>query len=376
MSRRKRPLADAALGLFGFASVSIKAPQQQCESFDNCPVEVPTMKNPLRLSDAQLYRMALDLSNPPSSLSADVPSPPVEDNILEETLEYPEIVVMAKIDDYDDFGFQSDMDDNNDGSDGDSAIEMEDRYYSASRRAGESRLEHKNKSKHERINIERCISVRSVKKELAKVDLELSDRYLIEAPRSYDLPTTPVRIRPFLEQRVVRDNTPAPVIYSGAYYTGTPVPRASTKPAHAKKSAEPTPAEREAERRYEQDLRLAVTASTTDKHASGLTIQQLLDLSNRDLTPEDYDMLLMLDATVEKKTLKQAEIAKLDERVLSAVDSCVTSKEDCCSVCLVNYSEGERVKVLPCSHLFHCECIVPWLQAHSQSCPLCNVKLA
>jgi E3 ubiquitin-protein ligase RNF115/126 len=33
------------------------------------------------------------------------------------------------------------------------------------------------------------------------------------------------------------------------------------------------------------------------------------------------------------------------------------------------------VKVLPCNHLFHCGCIVPWLEAHSQACPMCNAKL-
>jgi len=299
-----------------------------------------------------------------------VKSPPsVQDNILEDTLEYPQIVLC---DDDMTKGYDS-CDDSE--RDNDSAIEMEIRYYASSRRANESRIDHKNKNKHERINVERCVSARSVKMELAKADLDLSDRYIIEAPRHYDEPLTPVRIRPLPDQRVIRDNTPAPVVSSGSGYCGGAAQKPSTKPASRRKNAEPSPAEREADRRYEQDLRRAVTATASDKHASGLTLQQLLDLSNRDLTPEDYETLLMLDSTVEKKTLKQTEIAKLDERVLVAEDTSVKNN-DCCTVCLVNYSVGERVKVLPCSHLFHCECIVPWLQAHSQSCPLCNVKLA
>lgn len=33
-----------------------------------------------------------------------------------------------------------------------------------------------------------------------------------------------------------------------------------------------------------------------------------------------------------------------------------------CPVCKDDYGLGERVRQLPCSHLFHDGCIVPWLQ--------------
>ncbi|KAL6602819.1 hypothetical protein ACP70R_043180 [Stipagrostis hirtigluma subsp. patula] len=43
-----------------------------------------------------------------------------------------------------------------------------------------------------------------------------------------------------------------------------------------------------------------------------------------------------------------------------------------CSVCLGAFQLGETVRLLPaCLHLYHEECIDPWLHAHS-TCPLCR----
>ncbi|CAM0910420.1 unnamed protein product [Alopecurus aequalis] len=43
-----------------------------------------------------------------------------------------------------------------------------------------------------------------------------------------------------------------------------------------------------------------------------------------------------------------------------------------CSVCLGVFQHGESVRLLPvCLHLFHVECINPWLDAHS-TCPICR----
>lgn len=44
---------------------------------------------------------------------------------------------------------------------------------------------------------------------------------------------------------------------------------------------------------------------------------------------------------------------------------------DHCSICVDEYRRGERVRVLTCSHIFHSECIDPWLEHHS-CCPICR----
>ncbi|OAY70443.1 RING-H2 finger protein ATL72 [Ananas comosus] len=46
-----------------------------------------------------------------------------------------------------------------------------------------------------------------------------------------------------------------------------------------------------------------------------------------------------------------------------------------CAICLGEFAEGEKVRVLPtCRHGFHVRCIDTWLAAHS-SCPTCRSSL-
>ncbi|NWZ25714.1 RN126 ligase, partial [Asarcornis scutulata] len=46
-----------------------------------------------------------------------------------------------------------------------------------------------------------------------------------------------------------------------------------------------------------------------------------------------------------------------------------------CPVCKEDYTVGENVRQLPCNHLFHNSCIVPWLEQHD-TCPVCRKSLS
>lgn len=46
-----------------------------------------------------------------------------------------------------------------------------------------------------------------------------------------------------------------------------------------------------------------------------------------------------------------------------------------CSVCTDDFVNGQDIRVLPCKHKFHPECIDPWLLNVSGTCPLCRVDL-
>ncbi|KZL84839.1 ring finger domain-containing protein [Colletotrichum incanum] len=46
-----------------------------------------------------------------------------------------------------------------------------------------------------------------------------------------------------------------------------------------------------------------------------------------------------------------------------------------CSICTEDFTVGEDVRVLPCNHKFHPNCVDPWLVNVSGTCPLCRLDL-
>ncbi|KAF9183732.1 E3 ubiquitin-protein ligase rnf13 [Haplosporangium sp. Z 767] len=49
--------------------------------------------------------------------------------------------------------------------------------------------------------------------------------------------------------------------------------------------------------------------------------------------------------------------------------------EDLCSICLSGYVADDRLRILPCGHEYHAECIDIWLIHKSTQCPLCKREL-
>ncbi|KAL3685836.1 hypothetical protein R1sor_003858 [Riccia sorocarpa] len=43
-----------------------------------------------------------------------------------------------------------------------------------------------------------------------------------------------------------------------------------------------------------------------------------------------------------------------------------------CNICLVEYEEGDQVRVLPCHHEYHVACVDKWLKEVHRVCPLCR----
>ena len=73
-----------------------------------------------------------------------------------------------------------------------------------------------------------------------------------------------------------------------------------------------------------------------------------------------------------KKVLETLERTQVDEDYLKKIrDSGV---EHSCSVCKDEFEISQNVLLLPCKHIFHDECIQPWLKDRN-SCPTCRHEL-
>lgn len=53
----------------------------------------------------------------------------------------------------------------------------------------------------------------------------------------------------------------------------------------------------------------------------------------------------------------------------------MTYNQNICPICLERFVDEEKLKVLPCKHIFHEKCIDEWLDTGHFVCPDCKVPL-
>ncbi|KAF0971853.1 hypothetical protein FDP41_010076 [Naegleria fowleri] len=80
--------------------------------------------------------------------------------------------------------------------------------------------------------------------------------------------------------------------------------------------------------------------------------------------------------------LPNFKLSPLRKQIMSDCNTCCNgggedSNEMCqsCAVCLCEFEENDLLTRMPCGHVFHKDCIMPWIKDHN-SCPTCRYELA
>ena len=90
-----------------------------------------------------------------------------------------------------------------------------------------------------------------------------------------------------------------------------------------------------------------------------------------------YEELLEWEASrgaVASSALSQRQLYALPRRPFRGAADALRGEEAACTICMMEYEEGEQLCLLPCSHAYHDECVSRWLREKS-SCPCCQLDV-
>jgi Ring finger domain len=106
------------------------------------------------------------------------------------------------------------------------------------------------------------------------------------------------------------------------------------------------------------------------------------------LSPRQDDVLILVSSGSAEEEIVSTQPQPPMERAPSVSESVSGSDEEhilegsfetnftTCSICIEEFETGERLRLLPrCKHVFHTECILPWLTERQGCCPLCKTSV-
>lgn len=73
----------------------------------------------------------------------------------------------------------------------------------------------------------------------------------------------------------------------------------------------------------------------------------------------------------QKNRLTRSSLKKLQQKKFDKA----TDPYECCAICLEDYEQGDKLRILPCNHAYHQVCIDPWLLKSRSVCPVCKRRV-
>jgi len=75
-----------------------------------------------------------------------------------------------------------------------------------------------------------------------------------------------------------------------------------------------------------------------------------------------------------KEAVEKIPVVQISEVHCKKLDDGKSLENPLCTVCQENMPMGIKAMVVPCGHIFHPDCILPWLKDHN-TCPVCRYEL-
>lgn len=93
-------------------------------------------------------------------------------------------------------------------------------------------------------------------------------------------------------------------------------------------------------------------------------LRRAIDFESLEIDSPDPDRLL-------EDRLRGLTRQQIESLPLLRGASAAEYREQGCSICLNDFSRGDRIRKLPCEHAFHAKCIDNWLE-RARECPNCK----
>lgn len=94
-----------------------------------------------------------------------------------------------------------------------------------------------------------------------------------------------------------------------------------------------------------------------------------------DFQGNDYEALLAFEerqGAVVSQKLTRREIQRFPTKKFKSTSGTSNTQ---CQICFCDYTDGEKLRMLPCFHDYHVQCIDRWLKDNT-TCPICRANLA